>query len=211
MTTYQLSKPVLIMLAGFPGAGKSHFAKQLADELGLAYVDGERLRQELFSSPVGDSSENRVVRRVALYMTGELLKAGGSVVVDISAPTVKSRQVLRSLARKYKAEALLIWVQTDASTAYKRSQRAYRKLTGQGLDKTEFKRVCQLLESPKGEAMVAISGQHIFKTQQAKVIQKLMLMGLIPQPASLPQPIARRSRPKLGGRIDYPRRRLRQG
>jgi predicted kinase len=42
------TKPVMIMLYGIPGSGKTHFADELAQCMGAAHVQGDRIRSELF-------------------------------------------------------------------------------------------------------------------------------------------------------------------
>ena len=39
-----LNHPTLILLYGYPGSGKSFFARQLCEDLQAAHVQGERIR-----------------------------------------------------------------------------------------------------------------------------------------------------------------------
>jgi len=38
------TKPLLILLYGFPGAGKTHFARQLSETIHAAHVQSDRIR-----------------------------------------------------------------------------------------------------------------------------------------------------------------------
>jgi predicted kinase len=67
------AKPLLIMLYGLPGAGKTYFARQLCDNLQAAHVQGDRIRGELFQEPRYDAQENTVVNQLMEYMGGEFL------------------------------------------------------------------------------------------------------------------------------------------
>jgi predicted kinase len=45
------TKPFLILLYGFPGSGKTYFARQLTEHVQAAHVHGDRIRGELFDKP----------------------------------------------------------------------------------------------------------------------------------------------------------------
>ncbi|MGH7237696.1 MAG: AAA family ATPase, partial [Candidatus Saccharimonadales bacterium] len=63
------TKPLLIFVYGFPGAGKTHFGRQLCDNLRAAHVQGDRIRAELFDKPRYDKAENEVISHLMEYMT----------------------------------------------------------------------------------------------------------------------------------------------
>jgi predicted kinase len=113
-----LSKPALICLYGFPGSGKSYVARNLAEDVQLANVSSDRVRSELFQSPRYDAQENAIVTHLMDYMTEEFFSAGVSVVYDTNALRAAQRRKLRELARKHKAEYLLIWIQVDIDSAF---------------------------------------------------------------------------------------------
>src|SRR6476469_9492960 len=100
MSKVQPAKPLLIMLYGFPGAGKTYFARQLCENIQAAHVQGDRIRGELFAQPRWDAQENGVVNQLMEYMAGEFLSAGISVVYDVNAMRASQRRALRDLARK---------------------------------------------------------------------------------------------------------------
>src|SRR5215217_6541540 len=113
MTKLQLNHPTLFLLYGFPGAGKTYFARQLCEELQAAHVQGDRIRSELFEDPRYDKEENSVVTQLMDYMTEEFLSAGLSVVYDANAMRFAQRHTLREMARRHKAQPLLVWLQID--------------------------------------------------------------------------------------------------
>src|ERR1700722_5545398 len=101
-------KPLLVILYGFPGSGKTYFARQLCEHLHAAHVQGDRIRNELFETPRYDKQENAVVAQLMDYMTGEFLGAGLSVVYDTNAMRFSQRRALRDMAHKLKVQTLLI-------------------------------------------------------------------------------------------------------
>src|ERR1700730_12442220 len=111
------SKPLLILLYGFPGAGKTYFARQLCEHLQAAHIQGDRIRGELFERPLYDKEENQVITQLMDYMTGEFLNAGISVIYDTNAMRLTQRRALRETARRLHAQPLLIWLQIDHESA----------------------------------------------------------------------------------------------
>ena len=113
-------KPLLIMMYGFPGSGKSYFSRQMTEHLQIAHIQGDRIRGELFSEPRYDKQENAIVTQLMNYMTEEFLSAGVSVIYDDSTYRVSQRMALRDIARKKIAVPLLIWLQIDADSTFVR-------------------------------------------------------------------------------------------
>src|SRR5436309_3352136 len=121
------SKPLFIMLYGFPGSGKSYFARQLCDNLAAVHVHDDRIRSELFENPNHSKQENHIVTSLMNYMTGEFLNAGVSVVYDTNVFRSASRRALRNMATKAGAETVLVWLQIDPESAFTRVSRRDRR------------------------------------------------------------------------------------
>lgn len=176
-------KPLFIMLYGYPGAGKTHVARQLSETLHAAHLHGDRIRGELFTEPRFDKEENRLVEHLMLYMTEEFLRAGVSVVYDASVNRLVERRELRNIARKAKVNTLLVWLQIDAESAYARLGRRDRRTNddkyARAYDRKSFNAVLNTMQNPKNEEHIVISGKHTFNTQRSAVIKKLYEIGAI--------------------------------
>lgn len=217
MSKLTLNKPTLILLYGFPGAGKTFFARQLCDDIHAAHVQGDRIRDELFENPRRDKQEDEIIEHLMQYMTEEFLSAGISVVYDMNAARVSQRRLLRDLARKTNAASSLIWLQIDIESAFARSaKRDKRRIDDKyavKLDRTSFESVVGRMQNPvPTEDFMVISGKHTYQTQRSSVIKKLYDLGLInPDQAS-----SRVVKPglvnlipnKLAGRVDEARRNI---
>ena len=177
-------KPLLVQLYGFPGSGKTYFARQFCEQVQAAHVQDDRIRFELFEQPRYDKQENDVITQLMDYMTGEFLSAGISVVYDTNAMRMSQRHVLREVARKAHAQPLLIWLQIDADGAYARTMKRDRRRSDDKyaaiIDRPIFNNIAGHMQNPLNtEDYVVVSGKHVFKTQLSAVVKRLHELNLI--------------------------------
>lgn len=177
-------KPFLILLYGFPGSGKTYFSRQFCEEIQAAHLEEDRIRFELFENPRYSKQENYALGRIMEYMTGEFLSAGISVVYDMNAMRLKQRRALREIARKNKTEALIIWFQLDADTAYlrnvKRDRRRLDDRFAAGYNVEQFKEVASHMQQPEPtEDFIVTSGKHTYMSQRSGVIKKLADLRIV--------------------------------
>jgi predicted kinase len=216
MSKIALSKPTLIMLYGFPGSGKTHFARQFSEYIHAAHVQGDRIRYELFEKPQYDKQENEVVSHLMEYMAEEFLHAGISVIFDINAVRLSQRRALRDMARKAHAAHALIWLQIDPESAFMRASTRDRRKSddkyAMPIDRTIFDRQITNMQNPRDEDYVVISGKHTFNSQRNTAIKKLYEFGLVDS-ASLTSSVVKPGLVNLvpnplGGRVDPTRRNI---
>jgi predicted kinase len=179
-----LTKPTIILLYGFPGSGKTHFARQLTEHINAAHVQSDRIRFELFEQPRFDRQENEIVGHLMNYMTEEFLHAGISVVYDMNAARLSERRALRDMARKHKAQPVLIWFQIDTESAFARARQRDRRKSDDKyaapIDRTTFDEMAGRMQNPSNtEDYIVVSGKHNFQTQRGAVIKKMYDMGLL--------------------------------
>lgn len=184
MKKIALKKPVMFILYGFPGSGKSHFARQLSESLHVSLVSGERIRFELFEKPHYDKAEQGIVSHLSEYMSEEFLSAGLSVVLDVDTSKKAYRRKLRDLTRSKKAVPVLIWFQIDPDSAYARTKQRDRRTTegkyARTFTKDEYNKFVNAMQYPeKDEDFVVLSGKHSFQMQKTAILRKLFDLGLI--------------------------------
>ena len=115
-----MEKPILFTTLGYPGSGKTFFARRFAKDLGLFHLNSDKLRLEIFPEPSYDDTENSVVFRMMDYIADELLRRGVSVIYDANSTKRIYRKRLQRIAKKRKAGYLLLWFQAPVETAINR-------------------------------------------------------------------------------------------
>ncbi|MEI8187799.1 MAG: AAA family ATPase [Candidatus Saccharibacteria bacterium] len=184
MSKLSPSRPLLIMVYGYPGSGKSFFGRELSNHMQAAHIQSERIRSELFEKPNYSKQENQFVTQFMDYMSEEFLKAGVSVIYDANANTQTKRRAINQLAKKTNSVSLLVWLQIDIDSAYFRaSNRDHRKIDdkySKTVNKKSFEDIIKKMENPsRNEDYIVISGKHTFKTQQSAIVKKLHDLGLL--------------------------------
>ena len=211
------NKPFLILFYGFPGCGKTFFARQFCEQVQAAHLQSDRIRSELFEDPQYDKSENRAVQQIVDYMVEEFLSAGVSVVYDMGASRMVQRRVLRDMARKAGVETVLIWQQIDPESAVNRAMKRDRRRAddkyAMHMDYTTFQKIAGAMQNPEnGEQYVVTSGKHAFQMQMNSVMRVLMQRGII-TPSHAPGAVAKPGlinlipNPNIG-RVDMGRRNI---
>jgi len=184
MAKINLTKPVLIMMYGFPGAGKTYFARQLSGSLKAVHVSSDRIRGELFENPSYDKEENQVVDHLTEYMVEEFINAGISVIYDMNVAKATQRRRLRDLAQKTHSKPILLWFQVDHDTAFgrimKRDKRRVDDKFARYFDRSGFDSYITSMQNPKHEEdFLVLSGKHSFQMQRSSLIRRLYNLNLI--------------------------------
>lgn len=158
-------------MVGIAGAGKSFFAEQfsttfqapLVSASSIASIFGKTILPAKITSALIDQQMN------------ELFKTRHSFIVDGHADTKAERLALMSTARKHGYEVLIIWVQTEPTTAQQRSLRAAKSEPHRRVTTAEqHAAAVQRFAAPHAtEKPIVISGKHTYATQAKMVLRKL--------------------------------------
>lgn len=128
-------RQALVMLMGFPGAGKTYCARLLAARLGAAHVATDHLRSRLFIAASYADQENRAVFTVAEALVEDLLAEGHVVVLDATNLLAANRAPLENVARRRGAPLThVLVVADDADTRDRLAARAVARADGDHSD-----------------------------------------------------------------------------
>ena len=98
----------LILLAGLPGTGKTHFARELANRVPLLILESDRLRKVLAPQPVYTAGESARLFSACHLLIEEYLAQGRRVLFDATNLTEKFRQPIYKITRRASCPLVLM-------------------------------------------------------------------------------------------------------
>ncbi|XUX01404.1 MAG: ATP-binding protein [Dehalogenimonas sp.] len=116
----QTEYPVLVVLVGLPGSGKSHFASRLIEKIPAIVLESDFLRKSLVRKPVYSQFESFRLFQAIHELIKELLSAKYSVVLDATNLSEDSRRPLAVIARETGTKIILVHMNTPREVAEER-------------------------------------------------------------------------------------------
>ena len=100
--------PVMIMLAGLPGTGKSYFARQIASLCPVVVLESDAMRKALFPQPTYLPHESARTFAALHHITEELLRQNVSVLIDATNLIDRNRKVFYNIADRCRAKLIMV-------------------------------------------------------------------------------------------------------
>ncbi len=172
-------RPLLILVIGLPGSGKSFFARQFAEEYKFFYIDSGRYESELEDLGLESKKITDLARNLANATFDEALKSFKHIVWEGPFNTSRERETILKKASGAGFETLIVWVQTDAETAADRAVNRDRRRQDDknsiSISEDEFRAQMSSFQKPNPakEPLVVVSGKHDFKGQGLIVLKKI--------------------------------------
>lgn len=112
-----MKMPVLYMLLGIPGSGKSYFASQLAETTGALWLNSDKTRFEIYGAGWSERITDPKMRYDDVFsrmnkLMLETLQGGRDVLYDANNHKREFRDTFRNQAQSIGAQAILLYVKT---------------------------------------------------------------------------------------------------
>ena len=117
-----MAEPVLIVVSGLPGTGKSYFCKNLAERLPFLILESDALRKVLFSLPTYTAQESSRLFQAIHRLIEGLLKRGISLILDATNLSERYRERLYNIADHLNARLILVRVEAPPDLVRERLQ-----------------------------------------------------------------------------------------
>lgn len=171
-----INQPLLVMFLGYPGSGKSFFARQLADKLQAVRLNGDSMRIALFKTveaieahPNKNTLNTQTFGAID-YAVSQVLKAGHSVVYDAHHNKRSIREALEKLALDYQAKPVVVWIKTPREIALLRGTDREaaddsRQMTKEKMLESMNRHMANFDEPSESECVIEIDGTIPFELQ----------------------------------------------
>lgn len=159
-----MSKSVLYLMVGYPGAGKTTVAQWIAEKTGAVHLWADVERHKMFDQPSHAEAESQQLYHRLNQQAEQLLTSGKSVVFDTSFNHYRDRQLLRDIADRHSANTIVIWVATPMPVAQERAVHSNVVRNGYNftMNKEQFTTTAGKLEPPhENEKVIKIDGTKL--------------------------------------------------
>ena len=119
--------PVLVLISGLPGTGKTYFAGQLSERLPFITLESDALRLILNPNPTYGKAESARLFSAIHLLCERLLKERHSVIVDATNLIESHRQHFYDIADR--TESRLVIVRVEAPIMLKKDGREQKSRT----------------------------------------------------------------------------------
>jgi SHS2 domain-containing protein/predicted kinase len=118
-----VAQPLLVVLSGLPGSGKSYLARHLQPHLSATIIETDFVRRILFSKPRYTGPESGWVYAVCHELIARRLQSGQNVIFDATNLLEYSRQDLYCIVERVHARIIVIRVVAPGNVIRERLRR----------------------------------------------------------------------------------------
>ncbi len=167
------ARPVLVMMSGLPGTGKTYLARRLAEKLPFVILETDCVRKALFSEPTYSAEESGRVFQVCHALIDKLLKRGVRIIFDATNLIEFQRAYVYRIVDR--VEAKLVIVRTVAPEEVVQARMHRRKTQRSPTDISDadwriYKRMAER-EQPISRPYMVIDTSADLETAVRKIIR----------------------------------------
>lgn len=154
-----MSKPILYLMVGYPGAGKTTISRLISKRTGAVHLWADAERHKMFGKPTHSQEESVQLYEYLNHRAAELLANGESVVFDTNFNFASDREKLRDIAKQRDAETKVVWLTTPVEVAREKAVHPPEMRNGYmiGMTEQEFDSIVSKLEPPtKNEKVIKL-------------------------------------------------------
>jgi predicted kinase len=122
--------PVLVVMSGLPGTGKSYVSRKLARSLQAVVVESDRVRKALFPRPNYGPTESVITHGACRRLIGAILFGGRCAIYDATNLIEFQRRTIYALARVCCARLFIVQTTAPQEEVLRRLEQRKRQPDG---------------------------------------------------------------------------------
>lgn len=162
--------PLIILVMGLPGSGKTYFARHLSERLGTRYLGSDQTRKEMNVMGKYSLQDRRGVYEEMLARVEEHLASGEPVILDATFYKEDLRLPFEILAKNEGIPLVKLWVEAPFDVIKKRVS---AKREDSDADFSVYEKLAAGFEPPSTPYLKLISAQDNLDTMLAEAMQYL--------------------------------------
>jgi predicted kinase len=115
-----LPSPMMIVVGGLPGAGKTYFALRLSEWLSATYINSDVTRREIEAQGRYAFEDDLIVYEEIAEQAARELRNGKVVIVDATFYREQMREMFRTMAKLLRLKLLFIEIVADEAIIRRR-------------------------------------------------------------------------------------------
>lgn len=133
-----MNKPILAVMVGISGSGKSTYAHGLKTSLNAQLVETDAIRLELTGN-AEDQSQNGRVFGIAKRRVADYLSQGKNTIIDATSLSIKDRKDWVEIAKTNNAEVRAYFIDSPIDVAKAQNAKRSRKVPEWVIDRQASK------------------------------------------------------------------------
>ena len=115
-----VANPVMVVISGLPGSGKSYFGRRLVEQVPLLVIESDALRKVLFRNPTHSGTESARLFDACHALIDEQLEHRVPLLIDATNLVEDHRERLYQIAEQNKAKVVHVHVTAPSEVVYRR-------------------------------------------------------------------------------------------
>lgn len=121
-----VAHPVLVVVSGLPGSGKTYFSQRLASDHTFLVLESDVLRRTLFNKPDHSAEESSRLFLAVYELIREFLSKSIPLIFDATNLLERHRDVLYNITDQLNARLILVWVEAPQDIIHSRLKKRER-------------------------------------------------------------------------------------
>ncbi len=167
------ARPVLVMMSGLPGTGKSYLARCLVEKLPFVILETDFVRKTLFPEPAYSAEESSRVFRVCHALIDKLLKRGVRIIFDATNLIEFQRAHVYRIVDRAEAKLVILRIVAPQEVIQERMQRRKTQRSPDDISDADwriYKRMAER-EQPIGRPHLVIDTSGDLEIAVRKIIR----------------------------------------